>query len=243
MIKLCVLKGFFFSFGLFVFSFSAQAEQLPAPAHLLDSNEWPYCDDPKRLDEDGAIIHIGKRYYRMCIPPLHPYGERLVLLRINQEMREDELGTSYPRSVRVSAQHRWDGLFERRLRYFDETGTHAFAGVTYRKFDNDFINPDGKPSVSLFLYEPELNPKAEPLPEHWLSCKFPKDPTYGTSCFLYIRYMDITLIGQFLHDGKRLKPMPWDSFPEIARDIVELVEFADVTDHREHWPEDVPVFE
>ncbi|WP_146193195.1 hypothetical protein [Maritimibacter sp. 55A14] len=50
------------------------------------------------------------------------------------------------------------------------------------------------------------------------------------SCFIYVPYKGLVARLMFIGGGGNFRPMPFDTFPHDARDIIRVLETMDVTD-------------
>ncbi len=203
-----------------------------------------FCDESRPSGELGLIVHLGTRYIRKCKPPVVPHGQRTTVLIANEQVLIEELGITAFRVIRFDERGTYDDLVKIRIeRLFPAEGVR-FGGVDYKRYDNPTLNYAGEPTASVFLFEPEDESEGPELPRHMLDCDFPNTADGEViHCFLTLEYKDLRVSLLVFQGGDLFIQTPFEKIPNVARDMMKLIQFSDVTDVRDLWPSAIPVIE
>lgn len=242
-------------FFLVVVAGGASSAQAESHAHLRAVPEYgyrqaeydptaPYC----RRDTyapDGVIMHMGPYYFRLCRAPEEPHGQRLVRVTINPRRIPD---VTFENSTVLLIDDRLPfdgGYFDLDKRWKEPDGTIGLGGATYEVFNSRAITKDGLPGAMSYVLAENASSAGEPLPPHSISCagKIGVEYPVAITCIMHVWYEGVWAKLMFIGGGGRFGPIPADDFPEFARDIVRVLDAADVTESWQSHDPKLPVVE
>ena len=204
----------------------------------------PYCR-PDTHAPDGVIVHMGPYYFRLCRIPEEPHGQRLVLVTIDPRRVP---GLTYANSVfgmLIDDSLSFEGGYiDLDKRWKKAEGKIVFGGATYEVFNSGGIRKGGPGAMSYVLADDAATTR-EPLPPRSISCagKIGIDYPVAITCFMHVWYDGIWAKLMFIGGGGRFGPIPADDFPEFARDIIRVLDTANVTRNWKTYDPALPVVE
>ena len=249
--KLKIRSGLLFLLTTLLAIASAAQENPPAleevPGNLRRASfdpQAPWCGEGMRLAPDGAIVHMGKFYFRLCMPPIDPYGQRLNVVGVSSDRIPD---LTYDRAVYGTM------LDERRSFEFGiaqalggkaPSGRVTFGDVAYDSYYSDVIDIDGNYGPATYVYVADTDPEHRLLPYHMIECNGRVDTNYREmeNCYLNV-WSDGIWASTLFMAGPNWPPLPIEKFPEFALDTMRVLKEIDVTDERDGLAKALPVFE
>ncbi len=194
----------------------------------------PYCR-PDTYAPDGVIVHMGPYYFRLCWAPERPHGQRLARVTIDPRRVP---GLTFANSVfGMTLDDRFpyrEHEFELDKRWKKAEGTIVFGGATYEVFNSGAVTKDGLPGAMSYVLADDTASASTPLPLHSISCagKIGIEYPVAITCIMHVWYDGVWAHLMFIGGGGRFGPIPADDFPEFARDVVRVLNAADVTENR-----------
>jgi hypothetical protein len=88
--------------------------------------------------------------------------------------------------------------------------------------------------------------QADPeVSRHFVDCNGPLPPADDqvVHCFVSVEYRDIVARILFINGGSIAPPMPFEELPMIARDVLLLLQAAEITDDLKNLPAGIPFIE
>ncbi|WP_152968431.1 hypothetical protein [Gemmobacter sp. LW-1] len=189
----------------------------------------PEWGDPD-LVPDGGLVRVGARIFRSCTSP-HSSSEapRIIRLTLNPALIPKTLNRHAWPTLTLSDLLPGGEWLPSMLRSYVAVGTRMFGGTIYREYRHQ-ESVKVEHSNRIFVYEPTLNPNLDPEPDHAISCP-DKGRSAGLSvtCFVFVFHEGIRASIMMIGDGEGFPPVPRHEFPQIARDMQQVLFIADVT--------------
>lgn len=195
----------------------------------LKAEDQPYCLDTEPLAPNGVVLRMNDRYFRTCGTWSDSQTWRHFRLVINPDLVPDLYSEYSPSNLRVYENDDNGGRRTKQLWLKVDTGTRDFGGVTYRSHESQAMGPNGKRNAGTYIFTPAADdPRG--IPEHWVRCNgWGRIRSTTLTCMVYV---DVGAVyGSLLFIGSDRRGYGFiDHFPGFARDIVRVLDVADVTD-------------
>ncbi len=205
----------------------------------------PYCR-PDAHAPDGVIVHMGPYYFRLCWAPERPHGQRLARVTIDPRRVPGLIfaNSVFGMTLDDRFPHR-EHEFELDKRWKNVEGTIVFGGTTYEVFNSGAVTKDGLPGAMSYVLADDTASASTLLPPHSISCagKIGVEYPVAITCIMHVWYDGIWAKLMFIGGGGRFGPIPADDFPEFARDVVRVLDTANVTRNWKTYDPALPVVE
>ena len=211
--------------------------------------EQPWCQDDspwspskEKFAPDGAITQVGPYFFRVCQggSSTSTPGNRAMRFFFNPRRVPDLQHDRAMIGLMINDLSSWDEKLSASLRnhYFQESW--YFSEARYDLYR--FLNDDGSWASSMtFVFAPDPSSNVD-VPAHMINCSgsFKDHPAESANCFILVDYNEIFALLLFIGGGPEFPEIPVDDFPELARDVLRILDAANVTDEMNEMALELP---
>lgn len=197
---------------------------LPAAA-----GDVSYCPGTEPLAPDGIVLRMGEGYYRTCGYWTDSDSRRQFILKMNPALVPDLFSDYSASNLRVVFLRNRASAPDNYTRLMHRTGDRYFGGVRYENYEPDITAPNGKIHAGTYIYRGEG--AGDDIPPHWVTCAgwAYLDEGRWLNCRVWVSKGNVTANLLFIGSKERGTGF-LDHFADFARDIVRVLEVANVTD-------------